>query len=109
LGLGPEYDEWLENDDLNFASALAPEMPTVNLDRVLRPKPPTSKLSARAARENLGGDYSRFIPRNPQLFIAGAKKIGPVSHSSVILARSKQVLMEARTHVKEVVGTAAKA
>ncbi|KAJ6575438.1 hypothetical protein B0H19DRAFT_1128681 [Mycena capillaripes] len=104
----PEISEWLDSDDLALASALAPEIPTNSLHRTMSPRIPV-KPDARAMRENLGGDYSRFVPQNPQLFLAAARKIGPVNHSSVAMAYSKQMLIENRTHVKDVAGSATKA
>ncbi|KAF7347565.1 hypothetical protein MVEN_01513000 [Mycena venus] len=105
-----EIEDWLEADDVHLASSLAPELPTSNLHRELRPRTPASKPAhPQVLRENVGGDYSRFVPQNPQLFIASARKIGPVTHSSVILAHAKQVVLENRTLAKEVVESVARA
>jgi len=106
-----EIEDWLESGDVHLASALAPEIPTSSLQRELRPRAPTSisrPADPQAFRESLGGDYSRFVPQNPQLFVASARKIGPINHSSVILAHAKQVVLHNRTHAKEVVGSVAR-
>jgi hypothetical protein len=103
-----EIGDWLESGE-EVASALAPELPTSSLRRELSRRPPTSNpTQPKELREAVGGDYSRFVPQNPQLFVASARKIGPVSHSSVVLAQAKQVFLENRIHVKKVVGTVAK-
>ncbi|KAF7337516.1 hypothetical protein MSAN_02224600 [Mycena sanguinolenta] len=103
-----QIGDWLESGDVHFATALAPELPTTHsLHRELRSQTPDSKsVDRKLLRESLGGDYSRFVPQNPQLFIASARKIGPVNHSSVVLAHAKGVL-EKRTHTQEVVAKAA--
>ncbi|KAJ7269407.1 hypothetical protein B0H12DRAFT_1095649 [Mycena haematopus] len=102
-----EVDDWLESDDVHLATALAPELPTRSLYRELHPQTSDRKPADRKAlRESLGGDYSRFVPQNPQLFIASARKIGPVNHSSVVLAHAKGVL-ENRSHAHEVIAKVA--
>ncbi|KAF8215864.1 hypothetical protein K438DRAFT_2008120 [Mycena galopus ATCC 62051] len=100
-----EIDDWLEMDEAPPATARAPELPTSSLHWELRPRTPASKPANRSMlRENLGGDYSRFVPQNPQLFLASPRKIGPVTHSCVILAHTKQGgTLENRTLTQEVV------
>ncbi|KAJ7651631.1 hypothetical protein DFH06DRAFT_1207577 [Mycena polygramma] len=107
--LDPDVAEWLGVDDVKDrklrASSLAADIPADDLNEALVPQIDSFTRKPRAMREVVGGDYSRFIPGNPQLFLASARKVGPVNHSSAILTRSKQVLVDDRARIKDVVRT----
>ncbi|KAJ6469645.1 hypothetical protein C8R47DRAFT_1150396 [Mycena vitilis] len=107
--LDPDVAEWLGVDDVKDrnlrASTLAADIPLDDLNEGLVPQIDSFTRRPRAMREVVGGDYSRFIPGNPQLFLASARKAGPVNHSSAILTRSKQVLVDDRARIKDVVRT----
>ncbi|KAK7063950.1 hypothetical protein R3P38DRAFT_2821431 [Favolaschia claudopus] len=98
-----EIEDWLDDGQVHLASHLTPELPTSNIYKEMWPRLAHSKsLPTRATLENVGGDYSRFVPKNPQLFIASARKIGPINHSRVILSHAKQEV-ETRLLAKQVV------
>ncbi|KAJ7492313.1 hypothetical protein FB451DRAFT_527808 [Mycena latifolia] len=102
----PEIDDWLTSDEIHVASYTEPEIGMGDLNLLPHDTPaPLKFLSAQARRESLGGDYSRFIPTNPQLFISAAKKLGPTKHSSVVMAHNEHLPITDRTHVQELVGS----
>ncbi|KAJ6566005.1 hypothetical protein B0H10DRAFT_1965495, partial [Mycena sp. CBHHK59/15] len=110
-GLPPDIEEWVNSKELRLASMLGPEFRVGDLGRVFEaPKLAISpsdvtKSKVQLIREALGGDYSRFTPQNSSHFISAARRIGPVKHSRVALAHHKDVPVEDRNHVGDIVGT----
>ncbi|KAJ7754941.1 hypothetical protein DFH07DRAFT_822237 [Mycena maculata] len=107
-----EIDEWLDSEDsVQIASLVGPEIPK-SLNQVLHSgfgeNLDTSKSDARTLREAQGGDYTLFVPRNPQHFVSAARKLGPSRHSSVALTHNKQLPAGRRVQVKELVGSVVK-
>ncbi|KAJ6502670.1 hypothetical protein DFH09DRAFT_297611 [Mycena vulgaris] len=106
---GDAFDEiadWLDSDEIHIASATEPEIQQGGLRLHSSLKVRTTLRSDRAALETLGGDYSRFI-QNPQHFVSAARKLGPAKHSSVVLARHKDLPVLNRGHVQDIVGSVA--
>ncbi|KAJ7610809.1 hypothetical protein FB45DRAFT_325099 [Roridomyces roridus] len=106
----PEIDEWLETPGISFASELAAEIGGVGpLDEALQPEASleTPKSNRRVVREELGGDYSHFVPTNPQEFLSAAGKLGAEKHSAVVLTYNKDLPVVDRFQLQRLVKTSA--
>ncbi|KAF7302758.1 hypothetical protein HMN09_00910800 [Mycena chlorophos] len=104
-----ELDAWIDDETLPQAKHRGPD---IRLPKtVLPPETPLATVEhsdRRSVLQKVAGDYSQFVPTNPQVYIAAAKKLGPVKHSNMAVSHQRDVPTENRLRVQNVVGTVSK-